>query len=260
MLIRDSFDEKVGVVSIVDMGGLGKTTLAQLVCRDEEVQKHFQLHIWVCVSDDFDVPKLAGKIIRTASGKKCDDTDMEVLQQRLRKELGQKRYLLVLDDVRNEDFRKWDALRNMLLDGGEGSIILVTTRNEKCSRVMGAQKPYILRRLSEESSWDLFEQKAFAIGAPKPPKLVEIGEKIVENCQGLPLAIEVMGSIMHDKSEEGKWQSVLENKIWNLQDAEVYIKPELWLSYVDLPTHLKKCFAFCAIYPKDHDIKEVELI
>ncbi|KAH7677351.1 P-loop containing nucleoside triphosphate hydrolase protein [Dioscorea alata] len=185
---------------------------------------------------------------------------MEVLQQRLRKELEQKRYLLVLDDAWNEDFRKWDALRNMLLDGGEGSRILVTTRNEKCSRVMGAQKPYILRRLSEESSWDLFEQKAFAGGAPKSAKLVEIGKKIVEKCQGLPLAIEVMGCIMHDKSEEGEWQAVLENKIWNLQDAEEYIKPELWLSYVDLPTHLKKCFAFCAIYPKDHDIEELELI
>ncbi|KAH7677347.1 P-loop containing nucleoside triphosphate hydrolase protein [Dioscorea alata] len=260
MLIRHSFDEKVAVVSIVGMGGLGKTTLAQLVYRDEEVQKHFQLHIWVCVSDDFDVPKLAGKIIHKVSGEECNHTNIEVLQQRLRKELGQKRYLLVLDDVWNEDFRKWDALRNMLLDGGEGSRILVTTRNEKCSRVMGAQKPYILSGLSKESSWVLFEQKAFAIGAPKPPKLVEIGEKIVEKCQGLPLAIEVMGCIMHGKSEEGEWQAVLENKIWNLQDAEEYIKPELWLSYVDLPTHLKKCFAFCAIYPKDHDIEELELI
>ncbi|KAH7677356.1 P-loop containing nucleoside triphosphate hydrolase protein [Dioscorea alata] len=260
MLIRASFDEKVVVVSIVGMGGLGKTTLAQLVYRDEKVQKHFQLHIWVCVSDDFNVPKLARKIIHKVSGEECNHKNMEVLQQRLRKELGQKRYLLVLDDVWNENFRKWDALRNMLLDGGEGSRILVTTRNEKCSLVMGAQKPYILRRLSEESSCDLFEQKAFVGGAPKSATLVEIGKKIVEKCQGLPLAIEVMGCIMHDKSEEGEWQAVLENKIWNLQDAEEYIKPELWLSYVDLPTHLKKCFAFCAIYPKDHDIEKLELI
>ncbi|XP_039119060.1 putative disease resistance protein RGA3 [Dioscorea cayenensis subsp. rotundata] len=225
MLIRDSFDEKVAVVSTVGMGGLGKTTLAQLVYRDEEVQKHFQLHLWVCVSDDFDVPKLAGKIIRTASGKKCDDTDIEVLQQRLRKELEQKRYLLVLEDVWNEDFRKWDALRNMLLDGGERSRILVTTR------------------------------------APKSAKLVKIGKKIVEKCQGLPLAIEVMGCIMHDMSEEGEWQAVLQNiETWKLQHTKNEIMPELWLSYVDLPTHLKKCFAFCAIYPKDHEIEEVELI
>ncbi|XP_039129026.1 putative disease resistance protein RGA4 [Dioscorea cayenensis subsp. rotundata] len=143
------------------MGGLGKTTLAQLVYRDEEVQKHFQSHIWVCVLDDFDMPKaLLWKYHTSASGKSMMIRTWKSFNVRLRKELGQKRYLLVLDDVLNEDFRKWDALRNMLLDGGEGS------------------------------------------GVPKPPKLVEIGEKIVEKCQGLPLAILVMGSIMHDKSEE----------------------------------------------------------
>ncbi|XP_039117909.1 putative disease resistance protein RGA3 [Dioscorea cayenensis subsp. rotundata] len=251
MLIRDTSYE-IAVVSIVSMGGMGKTTLAQLVYGDERIKKQFKLRIWVCVSDDFDVPKLAGKIIHTASGENCDHTNIEVLQQRLRKELGQKRYLLVLDDVWNEDFQKWDALRNMLLDGGEGSRILVTTRNEKCSRVMGVQKPYFLSRLSEESSWNLFEQKAnFAVGVPKPPKLLEIGQEIVKKCQGLPLAIEVMGCIMHCKSEESEWQAVLENiETWKLQNTQNEIIRELWLSYVDLPTHLKKCFAFCSIFPK----------
>ncbi|KAH7677345.1 P-loop containing nucleoside triphosphate hydrolase protein [Dioscorea alata] len=261
MLISDCFDEKMAVVSVIGMGGLGKTTLAQLVYGDQRVKKQFELCIWVCVSDDFDVAKLAGKIMHTAPGENCDHTNMEVLQQMLRKELGQKRYLLVLDDVWNEDFQKWDDLRNMLLDGGEGSRILVTTRNEKCSRVMGAQKHHILRGLSEKSSWALFEQKAFAVGAQRPPKLVEIGKKIVKKCQGLPLAIEVLGCIMHYKSDEGEWQAVLENiETWKLQHTKYKIMPELWLSYADLPTHLKKCFAFCAIFPKDHDLEEVELI
>ncbi|KAM0953979.1 putative virus X resistance protein-like, coiled-coil [Dioscorea sansibarensis] len=260
MLIRDSFDENVAVVSIVGMGGLGKTTLAQLVYGDDRVKDQFNLCIWVCVSDDFDAAKLAGKIMHTASGKICDHTNMEVLQKNLREVLGEKRYLLVLDDVWNEDFQKWDALRKMLLVGGEGSRILVTTRNEKCSRMMGAQKPYILSLLSEESSWVLFEQKAFATGAPKPPKLVEIGKKIVEKCQGLPLAIEVLGGILHYKREESEWQAVLENETWKLQHTDNKIIPELWLSYVDLPTHLKKCFAFCAIFPKNYDFEEEELI
>ncbi|XP_039129004.1 putative disease resistance protein RGA3 [Dioscorea cayenensis subsp. rotundata] len=260
MLISDCFDEKVAVVSVIGMGGLGKTTLAQLVYADERVKKQFELCIWVCVSDDFDVAKLARKIIHTASGKICDHTNMEVLQQDLRQILRKKRYLLVLDDVWNEDFKKWTDLKNMLLGGGEGSRILVTTRNEKCSRVMGAGKHYILKGLSEKSSWALFAQKAFATHVPKQPKLVEIGEKIVEKCQGLPLAIEVLGSIMHCKNEENEWQAVLENETWKLQHTENKIIPELWLSYVDLPTHLKKCFAFCAIFPKDHKIEEEKLI
>ncbi|XP_039128607.1 putative disease resistance protein RGA4 isoform X2 [Dioscorea cayenensis subsp. rotundata] len=260
MLISDYFGEKVTVVSIVGMGGLGKTTLAQLVYADERVKNHFEQCMWVCVSDDFDVPKLAGKIIHTASGKICDHTNMEVLQKDLRDVLGQKKNLLVLDDVWNEDFQKWDDLRNMLLDGGEGSRILVTTRNEKCSRVMGAQKPYILSGLSEKSSWDLFQQKAFVDDAEKAPGLVEIGKKIVMKCQGLPLAIQVMGSIMRCKSDESEWQAVLENETWKSQHTENKIMPELWLSYVDLSSHLKRCFAFCAIFPKGFLFLEQDLI
>ncbi|XP_039129028.1 putative disease resistance protein RGA3 [Dioscorea cayenensis subsp. rotundata] len=126
---------------------------------------------------------------------------------------------------------------------------------------MGAQNPYILSGLSEESSWDLFERKAFARGAQRPPKLVQIGQEIVKKCQGLPLAIEVLVCIMHYKREEGEWQAVLQNiKTWKLQHTKNEIMPELWLSYVDLPTHLKKCFAFCAIFPKDRDIEKVKLI
>ncbi|KAH7677296.1 P-loop containing nucleoside triphosphate hydrolase protein [Dioscorea alata] len=259
MLIHDHFEEKVAVVSIVGMGGLGKTTLAQLICGDENVKNHFQLCIWVCVSDDFDVAKLAGNIIHTASGKFCDHTNMEVLQQDLRQVLGQKRYLLVLDDVWNEDHMKWDALRHLLVDGAEGSRILVTTRNENCSKIMGAKKYCLLQGLSEESSWALFERTAFTTSVSRQPKFLEIGKKIVNKCKGLPLAIQVMGSLMQSKIEESQWQAVLDNEIWDIPRATDKIRPELWLSYVNLPSEVKKCFAFCALFPKDSVI-EVDML
>ncbi|KAH7677272.1 P-loop containing nucleoside triphosphate hydrolase protein [Dioscorea alata] len=259
MLIHDHFEEKVAVVSIVGLGGLGKTTLAQLIYGDENVKNHFQPCIWVCVSDDFDVAKLAGNIIHTASGKFCDHTNMEVLQKDLRQVLGQKRYLLVLDDVWNEDHMKWDALRHLLVDGAEGSRILVTTRNENCSRIMGAKKSCLLQGLSEESSWALFERTAFTTSVSRQPKFLEIGKKIVNKCKGLPLAIQVMGSLMQSKIEESQWQAVLDNEIWDIPRATDKIRPELWLSYVNLPSEVKKCFAFCALFPKDSVI-EVDML
>ncbi|KAH7674108.1 P-loop containing nucleoside triphosphate hydrolase protein [Dioscorea alata] len=260
ILIHDHFEEKVAVVSIVGMGGLGKTTLAQLIYGVKDVESHFQLRIWVCVSDDFNVAKLAGNIIHTVSGEVCDHTNMELLQRDLRQLLGHKRYLLVLDDVWNEDHMKWDALRHLLLDGAEGSRILVTTRNENCSRIMGARKSYVLQGLSEENSWALFEQRAFTTSVSRQSKFVEIGKKIVNKCKGLPLAIKVMGSVMHSKSKEIQWQAVLDNEIWDIPCAKDEIAPALWLSYVNLPSEVKQCFAFCAIFPKDSFIEEDMLV
>ncbi|XP_039129248.1 putative disease resistance protein RGA3 [Dioscorea cayenensis subsp. rotundata] len=247
MLIHDHFEEKVAVVSIVGMGGLGKTTLAQLIYRDRNVKNHFQLCIWVCVSDDFDVAKLARNIMLASSKKPYADTNMEVLHQDLRQVLGQKRYLLVLDDVWNEDHMKWDALRHLLLDGAEGSRILVTTRNDNCSRIMGAKKSCLLQGLSEESSWALFERTVFTTSLSRQPKFLEIGKKIINKCKGLPLAIQVMGSLMQSKIEESQWQAVLDNEIWDIPRATDKIRPELWLSYVNLPSEVKKCFAFCVL-------------
>ncbi|XP_039120073.1 putative disease resistance protein RGA3 [Dioscorea cayenensis subsp. rotundata] len=88
ILIHDHFEEKVTVVSIVGIGGLGNTTFAQLVYGDKNVESCFQLRIWACVSDDFNVAKLARNIIHTASRKICDHTNMEVLQRDLRQLLG----------------------------------------------------------------------------------------------------------------------------------------------------------------------------
>ncbi|XP_039129798.1 disease resistance protein RGA2-like [Dioscorea cayenensis subsp. rotundata] len=192
MLIRNWSDDRVVVVSIVGKRGMGKTSVAQLVLKDEVVKNQFELCIWVWVSDDFDVPKLAGKIIHTATREICDHTNMEVLQKDLRDVLGRKKYLLVLDDVCNEDSQKWDALRNILPDGAGGSRILVTTRNVKCSRVMGAQESLSLSHLSNESSWHLFEQKAFVIGAQRPPGLVEFAREHIEKCDGVPFLIEIL--------------------------------------------------------------------
>ncbi|XP_056689693.1 putative disease resistance protein RGA3 [Spinacia oleracea] len=99
------------VIPIVGIGGLGKTTLAQLIYNDPQIEKYFELKLWVCVSEDFDMKMLTEKIIKSATNAETPNIEMDQLQGLLRKEVGDKRYLLVLDDVWNENREEWLKLR-----------------------------------------------------------------------------------------------------------------------------------------------------
>ncbi|XP_031280754.1 putative disease resistance protein RGA3 [Pistacia vera] len=170
-LLLDSNDDKnVLVVTVVGLGGVGKTTLAQLVYNDESIINHFELRMWVCVSDDFIMKIIVEKIIKSATRKELGNFHLNELQEFLRKEINGKRYLLVLDDVWNENHNKWNELMNLLMNGSKGSKILVTTRSEVVAKVTSKLESYVypLRGLDEKKSWSLFTQKAFEPG--KEPK------------------------------------------------------------------------------------------
>ncbi|CAN6326879.1 unnamed protein product [Urochloa humidicola] len=109
-LLDQASNLNLTIFPIVAMGGMGKTTLAQLVYNDPEVLKHFQLRLWVCVSDDFDVDSLARSIVREAKKNGCQVDGNSALDKQLRSAVSGKRYLLVLDDVWNREAHKWEKL------------------------------------------------------------------------------------------------------------------------------------------------------
>ncbi|XXG85486.1 hypothetical protein AAC387_Pa11g0556 [Persea americana] len=225
------------------MGGLGKTTLAQLAYNDDKVVTHFQLRMWVYVSDrDFHVKGLLGKIL----GCVINDTpdQLEQLQNRVREKLSGKKYLLVLDDVWNEDPSKWRMLRIGLKCGAIGSKILVTSRSETVARRMEALL-IPLPILSAVESWTLFEEVAHP-----PTRFVSIGKDIVKKCGGIPLAIKTLGGMLLNEPSEMEWQSVRDSELWKTQDHDGGILPSLRLSYDHLTSSLKQCFAYCAVIPK----------
>uniref|UniRef100_N1R5N2 Putative disease resistance protein RGA3 n=1 Tax=Aegilops tauschii TaxID=37682 RepID=N1R5N2_AEGTA len=111
---KNSDNNNVMVLPIVGMGGIGKTTLAQLVHNDQRVVHHFELVIWVLVSDKFVIKEIIRSIIQVATMKKCDFANMETSQKDLIRVLGKKRYLPVVDDVWNEDRQKWNDVRSLV--------------------------------------------------------------------------------------------------------------------------------------------------
>ncbi|RVX04553.1 putative disease resistance RPP13-like protein 1 [Vitis vinifera] len=209
--------DAMGVISIVGMGGTGKTTLAQLLYNDQRVTEHFDLKAWVCVSEEFDPIRVTKTILEAINSSTSNTTDLNLLQVQLKERINMKKFLLVLDDVWNEDSCDWDALRTPLIVGAKGSKIIVTTRSTNVAFAMHAVRTHCLGGLSSEDGWSLFKKLAFESGdSSGHPQLEAIGEKIVHKCQGLPLAIKAMGSLLHSKVEAREWDDVLNSELWDL--------------------------------------------
>ena len=127
LLLRDDLSDDGGfsVFPIVGMSRLGKTTLAQLVYNDKQVQDHFDLKTWTCVSDDFDVNRLTKTIFTSiVADQNVDNLSLNKLQEELSKQLSGKKFLLVLDDVWNRNYDGWDQLRRRFEFGATGSKII----------------------------------------------------------------------------------------------------------------------------------------
>ncbi|XP_039129096.1 putative disease resistance protein RGA1 [Dioscorea cayenensis subsp. rotundata] len=196
------------VMAIIGLGGLGKTTLAQLAFNDIRVSKAFTKKIWVCVSEQFDVKKLTRSIIASITESECNLQDMDSLQRFLREKLREDRFFLVLDDVWNEDQEKWGNLKDLLSGcAAKRSKVIVTTHSERVASIVGTVLPHLLTGLSDQDCWVLFEKTAFGFGgAVKTPNLVAIGKDIVSKCAGLPLAAKALGSLMRfRRGERNGW-------------------------------------------------------
>ena len=262
VLLSHAIDsEELSVYSIVGVGGLGKTTLAQVVFNDERVNTHFDLKIWVCVSDDFSMMKILESIIESTVGKNPELSSLESMQKKVREILLNKRYLLVLDDVWNEDQEKCNKFKHLLQRGNaaKGASILVTTRLDIVASIMGTYPAHHLVDLSDDDIWRLFKQHAFAANREERAELVAIGKELVRKCVGSPLAAKVLGSLLRFKSEEYQWLAVKESNFWKLSEDNP-VMSTLRLSYFNLKLSLRPCFSFCAIFPKDFEMLKEQLI
>ncbi|KAB2607254.1 disease resistance protein RGA4 [Pyrus ussuriensis x Pyrus communis] len=236
--------ENLAVMAIVGMGGLGKTTLAKSIYNEDSIDKFFEKKIWISPSKD----------------------NRNAVLTNLQKELKDKRYLLVLDDVWNEDKEKWEHLVDCLskLNSSGGSKIIVTTRSGNVASIAEKLLPrHELGKLSVDECWSVMKDRAFPnSSAHIAPEFQKIGREIAENCGGVPLVAKILGGILHTKKSIEEWSLFKNSRIWNnLPKGEDGIMPVLKLSFDNLESpSLKQCFAYCSMFKKDFEIQRDHLI
>ncbi|XP_027166483.1 putative disease resistance protein RGA3 [Coffea eugenioides] len=272
-----SNSETISVLPIVGLGGIGKTTLAQKVFNNLNIKNHFDKRMWVCVSDiekHFDASGLFALMLENLevpisgfAGRDSMEAKVQKLKQILdgEEQNGKRplKYLLVLDDVWNEDLALWDRFLDSLrgISSAKGSWVLVTMRNKRVATSTAIPSgPWPLKELSDDHCWLILEKKAFGNGeAPDDKK--ELGLELAKKCQGLPLAASVLGGMLRNK-EIDEWRSILYTGLQNRGGhGDDPITRILKLSFDHLPDPaLKKCFAYCSIFPQDFQMERNQLI
>ncbi|KAM5554912.1 putative disease resistance protein RGA3 [Rosa sericea] len=260
---NNNLENTPSVMAIVGLAGIGKTTLAKSVYHDCQIDTHFHTKIWICVSIPFEVKAILSGILESLKPEKAGIKGKDAICKNLQEDLKGKRYLLILDDVWNDNPQKWDDLMSCLLKviDTRGSNIIVTTRSDRVAKVVETLPRCDMRKLSDNECWLILKDKAVPFGSAPMSKEQELtGRKIAKKCGGVPLVAKVLGSIMRSKNSD-EWSAIEESTIWELPEEENRIFSVMKLSFDELKSpSLKQCFAYCSVFMKGFKIEKNDLI
>ncbi|TVU43816.1 hypothetical protein EJB05_10314 [Eragrostis curvula] len=258
-----SEEQELKVMSIVGFGGLGKTTLANEVCR--EVGGKFSCKALLSISQKPDLIKILNSLMLKLElqpySHACEPQD---LIDRIRKHLQCRRYLIIVDDL--WDIHTWNAISCAFPQNDQHNRVMITTRIKDVARECCGNHGFIhnMKPLSEEDSRKLFFDRIFGSEDKCPPDFIEVSSKILKKCGGLPLAIITMASMLasQHKRSKGQWEYIQNSLAPEFSTNPTYedMMHIIDLSYKNLPHHLKACFLYLGTYPEDHKIQRVELV
>ncbi|XP_037465578.1 disease resistance protein RGA5-like [Triticum dicoccoides] len=262
--------EQLKTISIVGVGGLGKTTLAKAVY--EKIKSQFDCAAFVPVGQNPDIKKVFKDLLFGLDNEKFSDIhntarDENLLIKQISDFLVDKRYLIVIDDIWKGEV--WRSVNCAFYKNKFHSRVITTTRNVSVSEACLSSGDDIIHKmkpLSDEDSQILFHRRIFQSEEKCPEDLQVVSREILKKCGGVPLAIITIASLLASNQQvkqKDEWMhlhNLIGHGVTQGEDIVKDMKRILSLSYYDLPSHLKPCLLYLSIFPEDFEIEREWLI
>ncbi|KAM7478738.1 hypothetical protein LguiA_026951 [Lonicera macranthoides] len=252
-------NDKVKGVRVRDLVGVRKTAIMQNLNNHEKLAEVFNLVLWVNVSTDKDKENLSTGQLQLALVRRLKlnvegCTDNNEVACAIREELRDKKYLLLLDDVK-EDL-EFDQIGIDLNDENGSKAVLTTTMDGVCNSIV--DRVIEMKKLTLGEAWKMFKNVVSQNSNCRVDQRIErIMYRIVQYCDGLPLVIKTVANAFKMRDNVQSWSDGLNSlRLWpeKQDDAMKELYKLLNFCSGQLKGAQKDCFFHSAIYPEDCDI------